>query len=222
MSVFLTELWLIDDLEPKSAALNMAMDEALLGEAKAPTLRFYRWRTAALSFGYFGKFSDVSTEESTREIVRRWTGGGVVRHGDDLTYSFVLPAEKRTSAPGPHEVYRALHESIAEVLRAAHITATVAASDAPKRSDSCFANPVRADVLIGAQKVAGAAQRRTRKGLLHQGSIQGLVLPDRFPTQFARALSQDFRERDLSPEVERRAEILASEKYTTEAWLRRR
>lgn len=222
MSVFLKELCLIDECEPRPAALNMAVDEALLEEAKAPTLRFYRWRTAALSFGYFGKFSDVSSEESTREIVRRWTGGGVVPHGNDLTYSFVLPAEERTSAPGPHEVYRALHERIAQVLRAANIAATVAASDAPKRSEACFANPVRADVLIGAQKVAGAAQRRTRKGLLHQGSIQGLVLPDGFPSQFARALSHDFRKRDLSTEVERRAEILLREKYATEAWLTRR
>src|SRR2546423_1117404 len=39
-------------------------------------------------------------------------------------------------------------------------------------SDNCFANPVRADVLLDGRKIAGAAQRRTTRGLLHQGSIQ--------------------------------------------------
>jgi lipoate-protein ligase A len=82
----LGELHLYDDPEPKAAALNMAVDEALLISATAPILRFYRWRAPALSFGYFGRYAEVDNQAGGREIVRRWTGGGIVLHGDDLTY----------------------------------------------------------------------------------------------------------------------------------------
>src|SRR5437016_11611684 len=64
-----------------SAAMNMATDEALLEHATAPSIRFYRWHSPALSFGYFGKFSDVAVCAAERELVRRWTGGGIVFHG---------------------------------------------------------------------------------------------------------------------------------------------
>ena len=43
-----------------SAAMNMAIDETLFETAVVPIIRFYRWRSPALSFGYFGKFSDVT------------------------------------------------------------------------------------------------------------------------------------------------------------------
>ena len=56
----LDELLVYDDREPRAAALNMAIDEALLESAAAPTLRFYRWRSPALSFGYFGSYADVA------------------------------------------------------------------------------------------------------------------------------------------------------------------
>lgn len=83
----LDELHVYDDLDAGSAAFNMALDEALLESAAAPLLRFYRWRRPALSFGYFGRYDEAAAQSSHREIVRRWTGGGIVPHGDDLTYS---------------------------------------------------------------------------------------------------------------------------------------
>ncbi|MBO0695264.1 MAG: hypothetical protein J2P56_04085, partial [Verrucomicrobia bacterium] len=44
-----------------SAAMNMAIDEALLAHATVPAIRFYRWKSPALSFGYFGRFADVTS-----------------------------------------------------------------------------------------------------------------------------------------------------------------
>ena len=78
-------LRICNDICPHSAAMNMAIDEALLETAVVPTIRFYRWGSPALSFGYFGKFSDVAIYAAERDLVRRWTGGGIVFHGDDLT-----------------------------------------------------------------------------------------------------------------------------------------
>jgi lipoate-protein ligase A len=218
----LQELHVYEDLKPGSAAFNMAVDEALLESADAPLLRFYRWRQPSLSFGYFGHYAEVAAQSSRREIVRRWTGGGIVPHGEDLTYSVIIPAPDRSFAHSSLEIYAKLHESIRLSLQANGIEATLAGSAAPKISEACFANPVRADVLIDGQKIAGAAHRRTRAGLLHQGSIQCRDLPSRFRDDLARILCHRFERRTLAPEVHARASTLAAAKYGTTEWLKRR
>src|SRR5450755_3610789 len=100
-----------DDI-PRSAPMNMAVDEALLGSATFPVLRFYRWRSPALSFGYFGSYADVADQRDEREIVRRWTGGGVVPHGADLTYSVIIPASHPFFARSSLAIYSDLHDAI--------------------------------------------------------------------------------------------------------------
>src|SRR3954447_23685482 len=161
----LGELSVYDDLEPKAAALNMAVDEALLADVRTPVLRFYRWRRPSLSFGYFGCYAEVAEQFDRRDIVRRWTGGGIVPHGDDLTYSVIIPAAHPFFRRSPLEVYAAVHEAIRRALETNNIAAILADQAAPKISDDCFANAVRADVVSGDRKIAGAAQRRSRAGL---------------------------------------------------------
>jgi lipoate-protein ligase A len=217
----LDELQVYAQAEPLSAALNMAVDEALLERASIPILRFYGWRQPSLSFGYFGRYSDVAKEAAHREIVRRWTGGGIVLHGDDLTYSFILPRAHIGASHSSRAIYSHVHGAIQRALSASEDVA-LAASDAPKISDACFANPVVADVLISGRKIAGAAQRRTRAGLLHQGSIQYGRLPSDFPETFAAELcSRVQRDAPSRALLDRAAEITA-EKYDTAEWLHRR
>ena len=218
----LDELHVYDDLDPGSADFNMATDEALLESATSPLLRFYRWRRPSLSFGYFGRYEEVEAQASDREIVRRWTGGGIVPHGNDLTYSVIIPATNPFFSHSSLEIYGKLHESIRLALRANGIKASLAGSAAPKISEACFANAVRADVIRNGQKIAGAAHRRTRAGLLHQGSIQCRDLPGRFRDDLARLLCARFQRRTLSPELRARASAIAAAKYGTTAWLKRR
>jgi lipoyl(octanoyl) transferase len=218
----LDELHVYDDSEPRSAALNMAVDEALLETAAFPTLRFYRWRGLALSFGYFGSYADVADERGDREIVRRWTGGGVVPHGADLTYSVIIPASHPFFAHSSLAIYSELHDALREALKANGIDATLANSVSPKVSENCFANAVRADVISESRKIAGAAHRRSRAGLLHQGSIQNAKLPPRFIDDFTRVLCDQFEGKDLSRELIDRATAIAQAKYGTTEWLMRR
>ena len=217
----LSSLHVYEDAVPRSAAANMGLDEALLESAPAPTLRFYGWRRASLSFGYFGRYADVAHEENEREIVRRWTGGGIVLHGTDLTYSVILPARASEKLPPARAIYAAIHDAIRRALVSA-APAALATADAPKRSDACFANPVVADVLVDGEKIAGAAQRRTRAGLLHQGSIQFAALPPDFRKRFAAELCPSFEPKQLSGAISARAEELAARKYATAEWLRSR
>ena len=211
-----------DDVEPRSAALNMAVDEALLDSALELTLRFYRWRRAAVSFGYFGRYAEVKDQAGDREMVRRWTGGGVVPHGDDLTYSIIVPAGHSLFRKSSLEIYATLHDSIRQALQSNGIEANLANSAAPKVSEDCFANAVRADVMSEGRKIAGAAHRRSRAGLLHQGSIQRRNLPTRFKNDLARILCERFERKTLSPDVIERAMGIAEAKYGTPEWLMRR
>jgi lipoate-protein ligase A len=218
----LETLHFYDDSEPQSAALNMAVDEALLADAAAPILRFYRWRQPSVSFGYFGLYAEAADQSNERDIVRRWTGGGIVPHGDDVTYSVVIPASHPFFARSSPEIYAALHDAIRGALKANGVQADLANSAAPKVSENCFANAVRADVMSGGQKIAGAAQRRSRAGLLHQGSIQHRDLPDKFRRDVAGTLCERYETKTLSPELMERANLIAAKKYGTNEWLTRR
>ena len=221
MNIF-EELRVFDDSEPRSAALNMAVDEALLEIAVSPTLRVYRWRGPALSFGYLGSYADVADQRDSREIVRRWTGGGIVPHGDDLTYSVVIPASHPFFARSSLAIYSDLHDAIRRALEVNGIGAMLATSVSPRVSENCFVNAVRSDVISEGRKIAGAAHRRSRAGLLHQGSIQRAELPRRFIDDFARILCDRFEPGDLSQELIDRATLIAQAKYGTTEWLMRR
>jgi lipoyl(octanoyl) transferase len=222
------------DATAHSAAMNMAIDEALLESAIVPCVRFYRWQSAALSFGYFGKFAEVASYASERDLVRRWTGGGIVLHENDLTYSIVIPARDQAFAESSIVIYESIHRALCAALNAMGKRAFVAASLNPGGASvaqhagvsaiacHCFANPVRADVMLDSRKIAGAAQRRTRRGLLQQGSIQSIRIHTNLAERFAASLSAGCSRRELTKEVLQRARELARQKYEAESWLRKR
>ena len=227
----------IKDTQFHSAAINMALDEALLEQATQPSIRFYRWNHPALSFGYFGKYLDVETFADHRDIVRRWTGGGIVFHGDDLTYSLVIPANHSVFARQAMAIYETIHRAIKTALgttgQRAELAPVAAVYDRQNQADSgvaarcyskesCFASPVRADLLVNGRKVAGAAQRRTRWGLLQQGSIQQIELSDDFEEQFAAALATNSKPTKIDDTLFQRAKEIAGQKYASSVWLRKR
>lgn len=208
------------DEPSRSAAMNMAIDEALLETATQPSIRFYEWDHPALSFGYFGRFADVENEP--RDLVRRWTGGGIVFHGKDLTYSIVIPNSDPAFTESSMAIYEKIHQALRAGLVANGQQAELVPIAPPKISESCFANPVRADVLLNGRKIAGAAQRKTRRGLLQQGSVQNVDLGNGFADLFAKQLCSECRPMRLSEELLARAQQIAQQKYDTKAWLHRR
>lgn len=207
------------DPEPHCAALNMAIDEALLRRAgPEPMLRVYRWARPAVSFGYFEKYAPVAAEWPQRELVRRWTGGGVVPHGEDVTYTLVVPETCALFRMPALESYRAIHECVARLMNG---SAVLAESAAARQSSACFANAVRYDLLSGGRKIAGAAQRRTRTGMVHQGSVQGAKKCVGLREKLAPVFSDRIIRRSLLPEELAEAEKIADEKYATRSWMQR-
>jgi len=210
----------------------MAIDEALLETAVVPSIRFYRWRSPALSFGYFGKFSDVAIYAAERDLVRRWTGGGIVFHGDDLTYSIVIPESDPVFDESSIAIYEKIHRGLCAALVKTGQRAVVAVDPAGFSAATraavnasgynCFANPVRADLMMDGRKIAGAAQRRTRRGLLQQGSIQGFAMNADLAQRFAQVLSANCSEFEITKAILNQAQEVAQQKYGTESWLRKR
>jgi lipoate-protein ligase A len=153
--------------------------------------------------------------------VRRWTGGGIVLHGEDLTYALVIPSSAGLKAQSSLFVYTAVHEAIGNALRDAGVIATLAPADATSNSEACFERPVMSDVMVAGRKVAGAAHRRNRRGLLHQGSIQNIGIFETLAAAIAGQLAVNVEERILDKTMTDRAAQIARVKYATPEWLRR-
>ena len=170
-----TENWFVLDSGPGAPAENMAWDEAILEAAGAlggPVLRFYSWTEPAASFGYFQRIADVEAWTPLRPLVRRPTGGGLVPHDADWTYSLTFPPAHGWFQLRAAESYRRLHEWVRDAFARAGLPTELAARGAKELPGRCFAGPEKSDLLWRGAKIAGAAQRRTKHGLLIQGSIQ--------------------------------------------------
>ncbi|NBS14053.1 MAG: lipoate--protein ligase family protein [Verrucomicrobia bacterium] len=204
-----------------SPARNMAVDEALLRHVKSPVLRIYGWDVDCVSIGYFQKAAVASTD---RPFVRRYTGGGLVEHGRDLTYTLVLPSDHPLTTAGTLPSYRSIHEAVAQALEDCGVQCRLATAQPQKDDASCFLKPVPADVLNSeGNKLAGAAQRRTRQGCLHQGSILlpqviPATLPKNLTIQLQTCLQVELRTSTLSPDEEKTCRELESSRYGLKEW----
>jgi len=213
----LPELLVIEDPVARDAAAQMALDEALLRRAELPVLRFYRWAAHAVTFGYFGRFAEVEPLLAGRDVARRWTGGGIVEHGADTTYALVIPRGLLERMPRARALYREVHAVLAGAL-AGGLTLQSAGTSA---GGLCFQRPVEGDLMDAATKIAGAAQRRSREGILQQGSVVRPMDPAQ-RRAFAHGLAAVVREPvAIEPETERLALELVSERYGTPEWLGR-
>ena len=162
------------------AAFNMALDEALLenaGSIASPVLRFYGWTEPAATFGYFQKFAEVAAVTKLRPLIRRPTGGGIVPHAADWTYSFAVPPGDEWYSLKAEESYRRIHDWLRLAFAEMKIETELAPCCKKSWPGQCFLGHEKFDLLWHGQKIAGAAQRRNKLGLLIQGSVQPPALP---------------------------------------------
>jgi len=160
---------------PGDPAWNMALDEALLRAMPRlgqPVLRFYAWTEPAASFGYFQRYTDIEQMTPLRPLVRRPTGGGLVPHDADWTYSLAFPTSDEWYSLSATESYRRVHEWIQAAFARLEVATELAPACQKSLAGQCFRGHEKFDLLWQGRKLAGAAQRRTRNGLLIQGSVQ--------------------------------------------------
>ncbi|HZT22198.1 MAG TPA: hypothetical protein VFB55_04750 [Verrucomicrobiae bacterium] len=214
------------------AAFNMALDEALLENISAigqPLLRFYGWTEPAATFGYFQKFSEIERATPLRPLVRRPTGGGLVPHDADWTYSFIAPPQHEWYSLKAQESYRRMHEWIRAAFAGLNIETQLAPFKKTGIPGACFAGHEKFDVLWRGRKIAGAAQRRNRLGLLIQGSVQPPPLPcsrSDWEKAMQETAQENFqiawRQFVLDEPIRSRAEKLSQQKYAWDHYNRKR
>lgn len=143
-------------------------------------LRFFNWSGGpCATFGYAQFESSVKKQldaEGIKQYTRRPTGGGIVLHKDDLTFSLIFNSPRLVS---PNAVYSALHGCIKEELLKVKQGLSAYGKDSDYRpahggaASNCFTNPVSDDILEeGGGKVLGGALRRFNTRVLYQGSLQ--------------------------------------------------
>lgn len=177
---------IILDTGSASAEENMRTDARLLENMDdQPILHLYDWDQPSLTFGYFTKPQDyLDLTEIKRlgiSIANRPTGGGIIFHTCDLAFSVLIPATHPLYSLNTLQNYAAINKPVAQAIETflnGKVTPTInECTDLQQRPSFCMAKPTIYDVVIQGRKVAGAAQRRTKNGFLHQGSIS-LILPE--------------------------------------------
>lgn len=181
------ELW-VDEVA-RSGPESMAVDEWLVETAECPVLRVYAWDGAWASLGYFGKIAEAREAFPGVDLVRRWTGGGLVDHRADWTYTLVVPRGEALAKTRGSASYGWIHGVLRSALKREGIACELSAGEGETGAACCFENPVGHDLVRpDGRKLAGAGQRRTREGLLHQGAVD-LPLPPRLSEERARTFA---------------------------------
>lgn len=187
-----------------AAAENMALDFLLLQRCPGPAVprfRHYEWRGPAFTFGFSQKIAFIRANLPAGESIdfcRRPTGGGIVDHRRDWTYMLVLPRGHALHAERAAQSYRVVHECLTAALVALGQPAAVKMHRDPGETGPgiCFQQAELYDVINPANgaKIAGAAQKRNKHGLLFQGSIEkssvGSVDWEGFSSRFSAALAR--------------------------------
>jgi lipoyl(octanoyl) transferase len=227
-SAFDVRCWFLLNSGACPPAFNMALDEALL-EAVArlgrPVLRFYGWTERAATFGYFQKYAEAERATPLRPLIRRPTGGGIVPHDADWTYSLVFPPGHEWHSLKAGASYRRTHEWIQAAFARLKIETELAPAARKSAPGQCFSGHEKSDLLRQRRKIAGAAQRRNKLGLLIQGSVQpslsSLLRPDwERAMKDAGCVAWGMKWSDFEPDVTlyERAEFLAGQKYYQAAY----
>jgi len=224
--------WLFLNSGPCDAAFNMALDEALLEHGQhlgLPVLRFYGWTQAAASFGYFQHYAEIERTTQLRPLVRRPTGGGLVPHDADWTYSLAFPTTHEWYGLAATESYQRVHEWVRDAFAKLGVVAELAPCCRKSAPGQCFVGYEKSDVLWNGRKIAGAAQRRTRHGLLIQGSVQPPPLPlakaDWQAAMCVTAIGQwctGWEELVIDGSLLARAEMLETTKYALSSYNQKR
>jgi lipoate-protein ligase A len=177
--------WRLIVTPPLSGAENMAFDEAVLRSfdpvTSMPTLRLYGWNPPALSLGRFQKATEILDMARCREdgvaVVRRVTGGGVIYHADELTYSLVCAPAHIPATTSIKDSFRVLTGFLLAFYRTLGLDAGYATDVVPKgtrlgeRTAYCFAGKESFDILADGRKIGGNAQRRVKGVIFQHGSI---------------------------------------------------
>ncbi len=201
----MTIKWEVLMTAPASAETNMAMDRDLLASLeKNPRciLHFYQWEERSATYGYFINpalyFCESGLKKNSIQIAKRSTGGGIIFHHCDLAFAVLIPSCHPLYTFNTLLSYANINQIVSLAFRQLtdnKIPLNLLEQHSPSSSlyaHFCMAQPTVYDIMLNGLKIGGAAQRKKRWGILHQGSL-ALALPSKnllqeiLPTQLGLA-----------------------------------
>lgn len=157
---------------------NLSLDED-------PLIHFYEWSVPCLTVGHFidpAKYLDLqAVKDSGLQIAKRPTGGGIIFHLTDFAFSILIPAKHFLFSCNTLQNYAWINGKVAHAI--SDLISSIPTSllqptpKIQKSSTFCMAQPTPYDIIIEGKKAGGAAQRRTKRGLLHQATLSLGVPP---------------------------------------------
>ena len=165
-------MWRFIDAGFNTGSMNMSIDEALLA-SKQPVLRFYRWKPACLSLGYFQNINQINKKQCKKlgiDIVRRPTGGNAVLHDKELTYSVIIDESLMPSSI--IESYREISKGLIQGLKNLGLNPSMNKNvKKEQKSAICFNDPSWYEILVNKKKIIGSAQKCIKGKILQHGAV---------------------------------------------------
>ena len=216
---------------PLDVFSQMAIDELIACNKTLENknfLRFFNWQEQkAITFGYAQRSKSLKEQFNLGyQITRRPSGGGVVYHEGDLTFSIIFTSGERVE-----DIYKKLHTAIACELK--KYISQVQNYDQKNifkpvengQSKSCFANPVLDDLMVDGKKILGGAIRRFGNRILYQGTLQiaGARSKQEYKNAIKTALEKFFKEDSCAEQISEEFLMEISSKaqavYKNPAWI---
>ncbi|MCR5265288.1 MAG: lipoate--protein ligase family protein [Cyanobacteria bacterium RUI128] len=168
------------DYSVRTGKENMQIDSDLLDEAiehnyREPVFRLYGWSPACVSLGRNQKEDFIDNrllKEMKIDCVRRLTGGRALLHDNELTYSYISPADIIPNGKNVAESYKYISGIWIEIFRNLGIELTL--GSLPRhitKNNYCMAISTGADLCKDGKKFIGSAQCRKNGYILQHGSI---------------------------------------------------
>ncbi|SCA63592.1 Uncharacterized protein SCG7109_AT_00030 [Chlamydiales bacterium SCGC AG-110-M15] len=185
-------MWKVIDTGPACPETNMRLDADLLRDLvsnEESILHLYSWKGISSTYGHFIKPETLldlrAAERLGLSLAKRPTGGGVIFHMTDLAFSVLIPAVSPDFSQNTLSNYAFVNDRVSQALRdymgkdrGVNLLPTEPVPLDSSCKSFCMAKPTKYDIIVDGRKVGGAAQRQTRWGFLHQGSIS-IAMPDK-------------------------------------------
>lgn len=160
-----------------SAQTNMATDEAIATSFElddTPVLRLYSWDDSyTLGVGQkIDEYIDLK-KEYKGNFAKRITGGGVLFHGHDLSYSLIVPPSYLEGL-SVKESYEKICSFLLSFYKKLGLDVKYVKDDESlilSKSPFCQVGFEAYDIVTNGKKIGGNAQRRTKKFIFQHGSI---------------------------------------------------